>query len=301
MTTILPRMLRRLVKRLALVLCASAVLAPCAHAQGVRALTYNIRLDTAADGPNAWPHRRQAMASLISFYAPDVMGMQEVLAHQRQQLAEDLPDYVFVSFGRDDGAEAGESSPLAFRRVRFSLSESGVFWLSPTPESPSMGWDAAYRRIVTWARLTERGSGAHVLALSTHWDHVGRSARAHSGDMVRRWIAQNRRPCETVILLGDLNAHPDEASYRNLTSARGPLRDTIALSATPPFGPVGTFNGFDIARAEPGPIDYILVSDGVDVTRHGVITQHEGGRLPSDHSPVLADLSLPKQSCGAAR
>ena len=45
-------------------------------------MTYNIRLDLASDGDNAWPHRRQALTALIAYQAPDFVGMQEVLQHQ---------------------------------------------------------------------------------------------------------------------------------------------------------------------------------------------------------------------------
>lgn len=288
--------------RIAAVAVAFAMMgAAQARAQDpIRAMTYNIRLDTASDGANAWPHRRESVVNLIRFYAPDLFGMQEVVPLQRTQLIEDLPEYGFIGVGRDDGAESGEFSPVAYRRDRFEIEASGAFWLSPTPDRPSIGWDAGYRRLVTWARLRQRDGQPGVLALSTHWDHVGVRARAESARIIRTWLARNRQACEPVVLMGDLNAHPDERSYQRLvTGRRAPLRDTLALSATAPFGPRGTFNGFDITRAEPAPIDYILVSEGVGVERHAVITQHESGRLPSDHYPVFADLVLPAGSCGS--
>lgn len=256
----------------------------------IRAMTYNIRLDTEADGANAWPYRREAVSALMRFYAPDLFGMQEVRVHQLRQLQEDLDKYVFLGVGRDDGEEGGEFSPLAFDRNRFSLVEQGTFWLSETPEQPSKGWDAAFPRLVTWARLQENGTGERVLALNTHWDHLGHVARLESGRMIAGWIAETRAPCETVVMLGDFNATPDEASFKAL-SASGALRPAKDISDTAPFGPPGTFNGFDIMSAAPAPIDHILVGAGVRVLRYGVITQHSEGRLPSDHYPVLADFA----------
>lgn len=284
-------------------LCALAALltlGACATAierdMTLRAMTYNIRLDTEADGANAWPHRREQVYALIRFYAPDLIGMQEVKLHQRDQLAANMPDYAFLGVGRDDGAEGGEFSPLAYRRDRFDLVETGAFWLSPTPLQPSIGWDAAFPRLVTWARLRLRNGDGQVLALSTHWDHVGLTARANSATLIRAWLGEHRRTCESVVLMGDLNAPPDEGSVQLLVASGG-LRDARSLSANPPFGPLGTFNGFDVAREEPAPIDYVLVSEGVLVTRYGVITQQQGGRLPSDHYPVLADMALPTLGC----
>lgn len=260
---------------------------------GIRVMSYNIRLDTEADGANAWPHRRAALSGLMRFYAPDIFGMQEVRLHQRDQLAAELSGYVFLGFGRDDGRDGGEFSSLAYRRDRFRLTAQGGFWLSPTPDRPSRGWDAAYPRIVTWARLHDLRSGRRILTLNTHWDHVGLEARRESGAMIRDWIEAHRASCESVVLIGDLNAPPSEESYQMLVGS-GALLDSKGLSQTSPFGPAGTFNGFDILRADSAPIDHILVSAGVRVFRHGVLTQHEGGRLPSDHYPVLADIVAPR-------
>src|SRR3546814_13115723 len=74
------------------------------------AMTYNIRLDLASDGDNAWPHRRKALTALVAYYAPDLVGMQEVLLHQKQQIEADLPTYRFVGVRSEErrvGKECG--------------------------------------------------------------------------------------------------------------------------------------------------------------------------------------------------
>src|SRR3546814_16618409 len=116
-------------------------------------MTYNIRLDLASDGDNAWPHRRKALTALVAYYAPDLVGMQEVLLHQKQQIEAHLPTYRFVGVARDDGRQAGEYSMLGYRPDRFTPLASGTFWLSPTPDRPAKGWGAAQPRIPSWARL----------------------------------------------------------------------------------------------------------------------------------------------------
>jgi endonuclease/exonuclease/phosphatase family metal-dependent hydrolase len=265
--------------------------------QAIRVATYNIRLDTVSDGENAWPNRRGDVAALVRFYDLDVFGMQEVRSNQLGDLKRDLEDYVFVGVGRDDGAEQGEFSSIAYRRDRFESSDKGTFWLSETPGLPSVGWDAAFPRIVTWTRLTHLQSGTKLLVLNSHWDHVGGKARLNSGRMIHKWIAEHHRVCESVVLLGDFNAVPSDASYQALLGADpGSLADTIDISRSTPFGPPGTYNGFDINKADPEPIDHVLVSRDVQVLRHGVITQQSAGRLPSDHYPVIVDIDVPR--CG---
>lgn len=260
---------------------------------GTRAISYNIRLDIEVDGDDQWPNRRHDVAALLKFYAADVFGLQEVRLHQLQQLKEDMDRFTFVGVGRDDGLERGEFSPVAFARQRYALTDQGTFWLSETPQQPSVGFDAAFPRLVTWVRLDDRRSGHKALVLNTHWDHVGVEARLASGRIVKAWIDAHREPCENVILLGDFNAVPDDAPIKLLTGATSTtLVRALTKSESAPFGPAGTFNEFDILSARSAPIDHIFVSENVRVIRHGVITQHNEGRLPSDHYPVLADIEL---------
>ncbi|MBX3594055.1 endonuclease/exonuclease/phosphatase family protein [Sphingomonas sp.] len=254
-------------------------------------MTYNIRLDLASDGPDAWPHRRKALTSLVAYYAPDIIGMQEVLKRQKDAIEADLPGYRFVGAGRDDGREGGEYSPVGYRADRFTLLASGTFWLSPTPDRPGKGWDAAYPRIASWAQLRDRRTGRAVLAVNTHLDHIGPIAQLEGARLIRSWIATHRRAGEPVVLTGDFNSPIGSPPYAAVGES-GMLRDTQMLSRTPHFGPLGTFNAFKIEQAQDSPIDHIFVSDGITVLRHATLTQQDGGRLPSDHYPVLASLCI---------
>lgn len=256
-------------------------------------MTYNIRLDLASDGDNAWPHRRAALTGLIAYYAPDLVGMQEVLPHQKLAVEADLPGYQFVGVARDDGKDKGEYSPLGFRRDRFALIASGTFWLSPTPAFPGNGWDAAYPRVASWARLKDKAAKRSLLVVNTHMDHVGTTARLEGARQIRRWTASQRQPGETLVLMGDFNSPTSSPAYAAIVEpGPGALRDTLTISRTPHFGPLGTFTAFKIEQVEPAPIDHIFVSDDVAVLRHATLTQQTGGRLPSDHYPVLADLCV---------
>lgn len=284
---------------LALVLVALLALPAAAKDRADRfsAMTYNIRLDLASDGDNAWPHRRDAVTALVAYYAPDLIGMQEVLLHQKQAIEADLPGYNFVGVARDDGKEQGEFSPLGFRRDRFTLLASGTFWLSPTPEAPSKGWDAALPRVASWARLKDKTSHLSLLVVNTHFDHVGTAARLESARQLRRWIGANRQRGDTVVLMGDFNTPPASPPYDAITGAAAgqvAMYDTLLISRTPHFGPLGTFTGFRIDKNDPGPIDHIFVSADAVVLRHATLTQQTAGKLPSDHYPVIADLCVGK-------
>ena len=271
--------------------CAHVAPAPAERAVELRAMSFNIRLDLASDGPNAWPNRKAIVADLIRHEAPALLGLQEVLLHQKTDLEAALPDYTFVGAARDDGGDKGEFSSLAFRRDRFDLLESGTFWLSPTPSVPGKAWDAAYPRIATWAELRERTSGRRLAVLNTHFDHVGLEARLNSAAIIADWTQRRSAAGDAVVVMGDFNAPPSSPPIRLLADrARSGLRLASAVSATPPYGPAGTFTAFKIDADAAEPIDHVLVSDQFDVAGFATVTQHWGGRLPSDHYPVVADL-----------
>ncbi len=260
----------------------------------LRVMSFNIRYDNPSDSVNAWPNRKDWVASLIRFHGADVVGVQEALQRQLVDLDTRLPGWSRVGVGRADGREAGEFAPILYRTERLDLIESGTFWLSPTPDvAGSKGWDAAIERIATWARFRDRSTGCRVLLLNTHFDHIGETARQESARLIRQRLATlaNGLP---VILAGDLNTTPSSAAYRIFTrdtiaGALVPLADAYSASRTPHYGPTSSWTEFK--AIEPGRrIDYVMVSPGVDVLSHGILPDSWDGRFPSDHLPVLAAL-----------
>ena len=284
----------RLGALLLLVWPAAALARTCPPAE-VRAMSYNIRLDLASDGANAWLYRRNNLIGQIEIIRPDIIGMQEVLPKQRREIAAALPGYEFVGVARDDGKDAGEYSPLGIDKSDFAIVDSGTFWLSPTPDRPSLGWDASYKRIATWARVRHRRTGTSILALNTHWDHRGLVARRESAALISSWIARNRKPGDYLLVLGDFNAPLTEESMTVLNN--GGLVDSRSAAASATGGEA-TFNGFQLLPGEGAKaIDHILVDSGWRVRRHATVAQHFEGRVGSDHFPVVADLSAPSKHC----
>ena len=263
--------------------CASQ---PAADAP-IRVMTFNIRLNLASDGPNAWPHRKEAVASMIRFHDADLVGLQEALPEQLRDLDALLPDY--ARFGTGRAADLlGEHSAILYRRSRFEVLQHDTFWLSETPEvRGSKGWDAAYERIATWGRLRDRRTGATFFHFNTHFDHVGQIARRESARLLVQRIAAIAAG-SPLILTGDFNDVPRSDPYRIITTAA--FADAFDITRDPHHGPTSTWNAFK--AMEPGRrIDFIFVRPGIAVLRHAILTDTlDGGRFPSDHFPVVADL-----------
>lgn len=294
---------RAIVLAVALMFVPASASAQCSGSP-VLAMTYNIRLDTPADGANSWAYRRKFLIGQIAALRPELLGLQEVLLNQKRDLEAAFPGYRFLGVGRDDGKDGGEFSPLAIETREFKIGENGTYWLSPSPAVPSLGWDAGYKRLVTWARLVRRRDRANLLVLNTHWDHQGLTARLESGKLIFNWLERHRKPGERVILLGDFNADAAEESVAQLSapSARGfALFDTGRLSATGSTGPSFSFNGFDPIPKSGKLIDHIFVGTDIAVQAHAVVAQHENGRVASDHFPVVALLDIQRGQGGSCR
>jgi endonuclease/exonuclease/phosphatase family metal-dependent hydrolase len=250
--------------------------------------TYNLRLNLARDGANAWPHRKEAVKALIRHHEFDIVGTQEGLPEQIDDLAA-MAGFAHVGVGRDDGLRGGEHAAIFFRVARFKLEDHGDFWLSQTPEQPSMGWDArCCKRIATWVRLLDRPSGQRFLVFNAHFDHEGLVARRESAHLMLRKIAEIAGDLQ-VLFIGDLNSTPETPQVIALQAV---MRDAYLVTITPPYGPVGTFNDFKLDAAMTDRIDYIFVGPRVQVLKYAVLSDSFGGRYPSDHHPVVARVQL---------
>jgi endonuclease/exonuclease/phosphatase family metal-dependent hydrolase len=273
---------------LALFVAMSPEMGAAAQRLEFNVATYNLRLTTPEDGPNAWPHRRQAVRELIRYHQIDLLGTQEGYTDQLEDLTAST-GFAYVGAGRDDGQRAGEHSAILYRTERFTVLAHGDFWLSPTPDVPGKGWDAkCCNRISSWARLRELQSCREFYAFAVHFDHEGVMARRESAHLMLRKIHEIAGELP-VLCLGDFNATPDSEPIGIMAAG---MRDARQESLTAPYGPVGTFNNFRIDAPLKDRIDYIFLGPHWKVLRYAVLTDSVAGRFPSDHLPVVARVAF---------
>lgn len=278
-----------------------------AAAAECRVMSFNIRYGNARDGINRWTNRRDLVVGTICAFDPDVLGVQECLSFQADELQAELPEYGFVGVGRLDGKHAGEMTPILYRTDRFEKLAEGHFWLSERPDTPgSRGWDAALPRVASWVRLRDRLAGGRTLTVfNTHLDYAGVVARLQSGRLLRR-TAESLGGDEPVLVMGDFNAPADRryrGPYRVLTdpaSSDGDtpfLLDAFRCAHEREHGPHrndGTYHRFRGVSEGWGcgdRIDWILLSPAAFDTVDAAIDRFSrDGRYPSDHFPVTAVL-----------
>ncbi|MFD0939498.1 endonuclease/exonuclease/phosphatase family protein [Pedobacter boryungensis] len=253
--------------------------------QPINIISYNIRLNVASDGINAWPNRKDNVKALVKFYDADILCVQEALPEQFDDLLAKT-DFDVVGVGRDDGKRKGEFSAVYFNKNRFVKKDGGTFWLSLTPDVPSKGWDAALNRVCSWVKLYDKSNKREFIVFNTHYDHIGVQARIESAKLIKRKI-QEIAPKLPVVFTGDLNVTPETEAIATIKSF---LTDAKEISIEPPYGPSGTFNGFKWDSPLKDKIDYIFVNKTFKVQKFAVLSDSKDQRYYSDHLPVFARL-----------
>ncbi|ULQ50617.1 endonuclease/exonuclease/phosphatase family protein [Flavihumibacter fluvii] len=255
-------------------------------------MSYNMRYDNPDDGENRWEIRRESLAGLLQFHAPDFIGTQELLDHQLEFILSKLPDYGKVGVARIDGKKKGEYACILFNSRSFKVIEQHDFWLSQYPDSIGLrGWDADQERICSYGLFEDRKSRQRFWVFNTHFDHIGAEARLQSARLIWQKMTEiNAQKKLPVFLMGDFNSRPNEAPAQYLSEKMNNARTNSALV----YGPEKTFNDFNFSAPLKSCIDYIFTSKDPRITirKFATLTDSYDMKYPSDHLPVIADILI---------
>jgi len=261
--------------------------------QDIDFMSFNIRYGTADDGENHWNKRKPLVFDVFTDHAPDVVGLQEALDFQIEEILEKHPQFASVGIGREPEGQ-GEHCAILYLRDTFEILEQDTFWLSDTPETPSSSWGNQLFRICTYARIENRANGSRFYIFNTHFDHRSESAREESARFLVERIANRKHPEDPYILMGDFNAGEDQTPILTLLgknngsphSNEAPLVDTFRV-LHPDALDVGTGTKW-IGKVDGNKIDYVLAAPTTEVLKAEIIHDNDNGRYPSDHYPVKA-------------
>jgi endonuclease/exonuclease/phosphatase family metal-dependent hydrolase len=260
------------------------------NAQNFVVGTYNLRYENNFDTGNLWVDRAPVIEALIRFHDFDILGTQEGLIGMLNDLSKALPEYQRYGIGRDDGKDAGEHSAIFFKKDKFSLLKHGDFWLSQTPEKPSLGWDATCcNRICSWVYLQDKKSKKKFYVFNAHYDYQKDLARNESSKLILKEIKRIAGNAP-VIFVGDLNGS-NETQWCQAIANSGLLKDTFK-EAKYPYANNPSFQDFGKEIDRTDVIDHIFVTKDFLVKRWGILSDTYHGKYPSDHFPVLAEVVL---------
>ncbi len=255
-------------------------------------MTFNIRQGRALDGANRWYRRRDLVIDVIRAFDPHLLGAQEVNPNQLDELLGAFGHMGAIA-GRRYGGPFGASAPIFFDTRRLEAGRSGDFWLQEDPDGRRRrGWDAAVPRICTWMELVDRDAGpdrGRFAVFNSHFDHRGKIAQVESARVVaERLGALGELP---RLFLADLNANEQSEALRVLLEAG--FVDTFRV-IRPDEAPFFTYHRFrgERSRGVLGKIDFILADDRWTTQDAEIVRRSYDGRMPSDHYPVTAVVSL---------
>ena len=247
-------------------------------------ISYNIRYDNNWDVENSWKIRRMKISQKLIQYSPSIVGIQEGLLNQVQYIDSSLINYDYVGVGRDDGKDKGEFCAIYFDTTRYVLLKNSTFWLSETPDTISVGWDAALERICTYGLFKDRITRKAFWVFNTHFDHIGIIAREKSSELILKKINKINRQSLPVILMGDFNSIPNSPPVKEIITE---LSDALQISLVTLQGPRGTFNGFNEDLPIEQRIDYIFTNKLKVLSYTHINDRLDNNRHISDHLPVM--------------
>lgn len=250
--------------------------------EGLKVMSYNIRLGSANDGTNSWSLRYVATGEMLDDQTPDVFGVQEALDYQVRYINE-MCGYEYVGVGRENGKKEGEHMAIFWNKKSVSMLKWGTFWLSETPQKPSKGWDAACFRTATWALMKDKKTGRKFYFVNTHLDHEGKEAQKNGLKLIVDRIGEINPEGYPMVLTGDFNMKPDDPNLAELDSKMQSTRKIAAVTDNH-----DTYNGWGRGS---GIIDYIYVSGFSSCPEYQtVVKRYQDRKFVSDHYPVSARL-----------
>lgn len=256
----------------------------------MKVLSFNVRQSHTreADPANSWNSRKDACLEMLRENNPDLIGLQEAQFKDQFTFFRDslASCYGCVGVGRDNGLEKGESSGFLYRRSVLDLLDSGTFWQSETPDTPSVCFDDMYKcpRTATWGLLEVKATGRRFIYINTHTS-VNFLAQKRGLEIIFDWLDSYNTQGLPVILTGDLNMSPDNEVLDIVRRRMMDCREAAPSGRTDFRNTYNAWGNEKKARI----LDYIWISDGISCRKYTTDTGAYGGHsLISDHYPVSA-------------
>ena len=268
----------------ALALCVAVSCSTEQAKEPIKVISYNIRcgVNPGQDGENNWEYRKQASINMINDEKPTIFGLQEALPPHLEYLKEQLPQYASYGIARDDGKTEGEYMTIYYLKDEVELLNCGTFWLSETPETPSMGWDAACKRTCTWAKMRMKRSGKEFAYLNTHLDHVGKVAQREGLALMMKRASEIVPDGMPVFVTADFNCVTSDPIFEPIKAVMKDARETA-----PQTDRRATFNGWKPNAT--AVIDHIFYRGAEPKSFRVLCDKNYDAPYISDHYPVVLE------------
>lgn len=144
-----------------------------------------------------------------------------------------------------------------------------------------------------------RSAEGDIVCLNTHLDHISALARERGSALIVEALARFRSEGLPLVITGDFNCNPDSPPYGIMTNWG--CVDTFLAAGETESENTHTFHAFSGEDYDETQhhllrrVDWILTLDGVKrigVDAATIVREAQPPLYPSDHYPVVADLSF---------
>ena len=256
----------------------------------MKIMTFNLKNDTFFTHKNMrWDIRKQYVINIIRLHQPDIIGVQELTPKIKLQLSEILPEYTFIGQSRNRFSQwMNEHTDIGFRADLFDCIKQDTFWLSSHPDRKgSRIWTSIFPRICTKVQLKLKSTDQDFLIYNTHLDHLIPHSRRREMSVLMNNMQKEKESNLPMILMGDFNTTLNSRTLQQLTQS------TLGMRCIYTSHMHNTIHrGTGKTNQNKQPIDYIFISDCLDVITYEIITTQFNGLYPSDHYPIVCQLQL---------
>ena len=255
-------------------------------------MSFNVRQSKAkeVDPNNSWTNRKDACLTMLRETMPDVVGFQEVQMGDQWPFFRDSlkASYDGYAIGRRDGKVKGETSGFLYNRDKLTLLEHGTFWLSETPEVPSLSFDEKYYRSATWGIFKVAKSNRHFLYINTHMGLTYKS-QVEGFKVILAKLSEINPNGYPVVITGDFNVI---AQHDAFAQVRQTMNNAIDVAKEKINSDAPTYNAWGNQRKWVI-IDHIWLSKDIKCVLYVTDNKpYDGHEFISDHFPVYAEIKL---------
>lgn len=247
--------------------------------------------DINLDGNNETAEARsKGLISTMLSYAPDSIGVQEARGNWNTILAETLGETYHRKGTAADGLSTSEtalSSYVYYNKHKYNAIDSGTFWLSKTPYTPSIyGSTVDCNRTCVWVILEHKYTKFRYVHMSTHLDWMDKEATRYQISLIRDQIKLFEKMGLPVFCGGDFNTGENTTAYNEMFKSGGIANAKYVAEKTMNLGTYPSYGKNDVTKSSP--IDHVFVTDNtMDVIEYKVVDDKPDGQYFSDHNGLF--------------
>ncbi len=232
--------------------------------------------------------RRAALfAKQVNELLPDVIGVQEINSKWVEKMEKYLPQYTYygVERGGDENDNKSEMNGIFYLKDKYSLEDSGTFWLSETPKVASKYKDAGCNRIASYVILKNKSTGELLAHYNTHLDNASKQAQDYGIVLIMGEIQKMNAKYGEIftIVTGDFNQYEYDLAVNTVCNygfynANG---DDNQI----------TYHDWGKREDGEGPIDFILTNNK-NIQNYTVHNEKIDRSYVSDHYMISVEIKL---------